>query len=147
MFFFLHNLVMPVQLCVRRSCNHAARRLKLSFRPMFELLESRTVPSVVYNNAADFSATSNPNGVWSYGYLAPSASAETPDASTFTAFPAHYSATVLDVWGRSAASGAPVVDSNSTTSVANYQAAGSIITFQRRSAAVWAASVAAYNNQ
>jgi len=36
-----------------------------------------------YNNATDFSPTSNPNGVWSYGYLA---AGSTPNSSTFTLY-------------------------------------------------------------
>jgi hypothetical protein len=38
---------------------------------------------IVYNDAADFSATTNPNDVWSYGYLAAGSS---PVSSTFTAY-------------------------------------------------------------
>lgn len=37
----------------------------------------------VYNNAEDFSPTTNPSGVWTYGYLAPGSS---PVSSSFTTY-------------------------------------------------------------
>jgi hypothetical protein len=39
-----------------------------SWKPRLEVLEDRTVPSTTFDAASDFSATSNPNQVWSYGY-------------------------------------------------------------------------------
>src|SRR5947209_5589818 len=40
-----------------------------SWKPRLEVLEDRTVLSAtVFDVAADFSPTNNPNGVWSYGY-------------------------------------------------------------------------------
>jgi hypothetical protein len=66
----------------RHHGNNAARQAKLCFRPRLEVLEERWAPAV-YNNAAQWSAINNPNGVWSYGYLAPSSSPAIPDASTF----------------------------------------------------------------
>jgi Bacterial Ig-like domain (group 3) len=53
--------------------------------PRLEPLEERWAPAV-YNNAAQFGFDTNPKGVWSYGYLAPSSTPETPDASTFTRY-------------------------------------------------------------
>jgi hypothetical protein len=51
----------------------------------------------IYNNAADFSPTNNPNGVWSYGEFAPGA---TPIASTFSLYtlPNTFSGTIEN-WG------------------------------------------------
>jgi hypothetical protein len=51
------------------------------------MLEERAVPAIVYDNAAQFSPSYNPHGAWSYGYLAPSSTPETPDASTFAPSP------------------------------------------------------------
>ena len=45
-----------------------------------------------YDAAADFSVQSNPNGVWSYGQLAPG---PTPDATTFAAYDAQGSSTAI----------------------------------------------------
>jgi hypothetical protein len=63
----------------------AARRPKFRFRPSVEALEERWTPAV-FNNAAQWSAINNPNGVWSYGYLAPSSVPAIPNASTFTLY-------------------------------------------------------------
>ncbi len=55
--------------------------------------------STVYNNAADFSATNNPTGVWSYGYLSATSS---PDPATFTLYTANGTVTggggSIDYW-------------------------------------------------
>jgi hypothetical protein len=37
-------------------------------RPGLETLEGRCLPSTIFDVAADFSPTNNPNGVWSYGW-------------------------------------------------------------------------------
>ena len=50
----------------------------------------------IYNNAADFSPTNNPNGVWSYGKLAPGI---TPDASTFSLYLGHGNTSGVDFVG------------------------------------------------
>lgn len=53
---------------------------------------------LIYNNAADFSAAANnPNGVWSYGTLAPGA---TPDANTFQLYSGHTTSSGLQFWGQ-----------------------------------------------
>ena len=87
----------------RRSCPFivAAAAVLSVFVP------ARARADTVYNNAVDFSATNNPNGVWSYGWLAPGAA---PNASTFTLYtqsftvPTGYTLsfpapTGLEVWG------------------------------------------------
>jgi hypothetical protein len=56
------------------------------FKPSLDCLEDRVLLSAGYNNASQWSATNNPDGVWSYGSLAPSSLAGKPDASTFTAY-------------------------------------------------------------
>ena len=53
--------------------------LLLSLVAGFRTVEAATV----YNNATGFSATNNPTGVWSYGYLSPGSS---PDPTTFTLY-------------------------------------------------------------
>jgi hypothetical protein len=73
------------RLLSRHSWSHAAPHAKCRFRPSLERLEERATPTV-YNNAAQWSATHDPNGVWSYGYLTPSSTPETPDTSTFTLY-------------------------------------------------------------
>ena len=69
----------------RHNGSNAARQAKVCFRPRLEALEERWAPAV-YNNAAQWSAIDNPNGVWSYGYLAPSSTPAMPDASTFNLY-------------------------------------------------------------
>jgi hypothetical protein len=66
----------------RHNGSNAARQAKVCFCPRLEALEERWAPAI-YNNAAQWSAIDNPNGVWSYGYLAPSSTPAMPDASTF----------------------------------------------------------------
>ena len=69
----------------RHNGSNAARQTKVCFRPRLEALEERWAPAV-YNNAAQWSAIDNPNGVWSYGYFAPSSTPAMPDASTFNLY-------------------------------------------------------------
>jgi hypothetical protein len=64
-----------------------------------ECLEARQLLSGVYDIAADFSATANPNGVWSYGYLAKSATPETPNDNTFTPYTQNGPTYGVDHWG------------------------------------------------
>ena len=70
-----------------RQRRSSERRRNVRFRPRLEMLEERAVPAIVYDNAAQFSPSYNPHGAWSYGYLAPSSTPETPDASTFAPSP------------------------------------------------------------
>jgi hypothetical protein len=70
--------------------------------------------AVTYNSVTDFSATSNPSGVWSYGRVSGSVA--------FTAFPVHEDFGIhvpacagLMTWSGAAGSLDPSVDFNSTT--------------------------------
>src|ERR1700722_13944478 len=56
-----------------------------------------TKADMIYNNAADFSTTTNPKGVWSYGEFAPGV---TPVASTFTPYATPYVSDSLELWGQ-----------------------------------------------
>jgi len=72
---------------------------------------------LIYNNAADFSATNNPNGVWSYGTLAPGAA---PDASTFSLYAGHASRSGIDFVGLASSPALPpYVSHNSTNTTIN----------------------------
>jgi hypothetical protein len=80
---------------------------------------SKAQAATVFNNAADFSATTNPDGVWSYGYLAAGA---TPVSSTFTPYASR--ATIaggVDLWNI-AGGGAtpPEIFYNSSASVVRF---------------------------
>jgi len=72
---------------ISRQRRRVKQRRNVRFRPRIEMLEERAVPVIVYDNAAQFSPSYNPHGAWSYGYLAPSSTPETPDASTFAPSP------------------------------------------------------------
>ena len=53
-----------------------------------------TTPLITYNNAFDFSLSGNPNGAWSYGYLA----AHHPTRRTFTRYTSTANANGLEEW-------------------------------------------------
>jgi hypothetical protein len=72
-----------------------------------EILEGRCVPST-YNAALDFSATDNPNGVWSYGWSPTLGADFVPDAAT-------RNVAGVDGWlGEQAGDGNPSVSHNGT---------------------------------
>jgi hypothetical protein len=73
----------PRSRALSRRDRNPARLAHLHFRPSVEGLEQRWAPAV-FNNASQWSPTHNPGRIWSYGYLAPSSTPETPDTSTFT---------------------------------------------------------------
>ena len=73
--------------------------------------------SVVYSNAADFSITGNPNGVWSYGYPSPGA---LPDSSTFTPYTNSANSIGIDEWWAPFARNTPSVFYNPTKGVLDY---------------------------
>jgi hypothetical protein len=116
-----------------RQRRSSERRRNVRFRPRLEMLEERAVPAIVYDNAAQFSPTYNPHGAWSYGYLAPSSTAETPDASTFTLYTHHgqVNSPSLDYWN----GGAGGISYNPNGVVVNYRLPGGTITFQPYQAA------------
>jgi hypothetical protein len=67
----------------RRFFLTSPQRLHIMVSLIFSMLSLASAKAQVYDAAADFSATSNPNGVWSYGYLAPG---PVPDPTTFTVY-------------------------------------------------------------
>src|SRR5947207_6325813 len=80
-------------------------------RPMLEPMEDRMLLSTIYDPAAQFSALSNPTGVWTYGYksLLGAASPFIVDNYQFRF------TTGLDSWGgRVSSDGNPTVTHNST---------------------------------
>jgi PEP-CTERM motif len=84
---------------------------------------------IIYNNAADFSPTNNPNGVWSYGYLAPGL---TPLASTFILYTATSTlGSTIQNWSPSSASRNPDDFYNSSNAPATF----STLTLQAKEAA------------
>jgi hypothetical protein len=71
--------------CVMQSARerlaHGLRVFVVSL--IFSMLSLASAQAQIYDAAADFSGTENPNGVWSYGYLAPDI---VPDPTTFTSY-------------------------------------------------------------
>jgi len=87
----------------------------------------------VYNNAADFSGTMNPSGVWTYGYLAAGSS---PISSTFTNFTTNGTVAgttgSIEIWNISGGGlSPPEIFYNTSSSVNSY----SSITMQPNQAA------------
>jgi hypothetical protein len=68
----------------------------------------------IYNNAADFSPTNNPNGVWSYGDFSPGV---VPIATTFSLYPGRGTTARIDFVGvdNSGISDPPYVSHNPTS--------------------------------
>jgi hypothetical protein len=104
-----------------RACTRP-RAAHRHLRPRLEVLEDRCVPSVVYNNAADFSPTSDPSGVWSYGYLAAPTTPETPNTSTFTLYPnhGHVQSASIDYWWTTNGNADPQVNHNPQNSTVTW---------------------------
>jgi hypothetical protein len=116
-----YHLARAARSAFRRHGRAPRRPAKCQFRPQLQRLEERCVPAV-YNNAAQFSATSDPQGEWSYGYLAPPATPETPDASTFTLYPnhGHVQDAVVDYWWTNIGNADPQVNHNPTSVTQTY---------------------------
>jgi uncharacterized repeat protein (TIGR03803 family) len=89
---------------------------------IFEYQGAGQTGPTVYNNAAQFSATSDPQGVWSYGYLAAPTSPETPNTSTFTLFPnhGHVQSSTIDYWWTNNGNADPQANHNPTNGTVTY---------------------------
>jgi hypothetical protein len=112
---FLMSPLAHLQSGIKARASQGPRQRGLDRRPArfrlaVERLEGRWVPST-YNAALDFSATDNPDGVWSYGWSPTLGGGFVPDTATL-------SLAGIDDWlGEQAGDGNPSVTHNGTSDV------------------------------
>lgn len=84
------------------------------------MLTARPINAQTWNLATDFSATNNPNGVWSYGAKEATLSADLILYTDTTAIPAHYGTQQLAGWTNPATGIIPYVAKNTSAQDWNY---------------------------
>lgn len=116
------NLSTVASTLVRREDKSMSRFLFVLLLSMLSLtmLTARPINAQTWNLATDFSATNNPNGVWSYGAKEATLSADLILYTDTTAIPAHYGTQQLAGWTNPATGIIPYVAKNTSAQDWNY---------------------------